>query len=511
MRKRLTYILATLVAVAAVGALSLTFIHKVGAEEVLKAPENLLYCGTCHTMETEVLTWQANAHKNVACLECHTEGDPGWIRHEFVDRNDSMAAAAKAHALSLKVAEQRCEECHAPQMDQLLKDITPKPLLASTKAPDAGKAMDTKAMHEKHIKGNAALKCVDCHTSDAHGPTEGSTPWRDQTHQVCLDCHAQKQVKIAVTGSTSCGACHTQPASVAPADHKDKTAWAKSHGAGAGNGTCGQCHLGDSAGPHTQISQPASFPSSTKDACASCHGGVQMPHPQGFISTHGKVAEASKAGTCDSCHAAPTATTTPVKGSAQTCNSCHAQSMPHPSGYLAIHGQQALAAPSTCTTCHSPSNPANPGASYAQTGYCVDCHLAPMPHPANYLALHGSDAKKLPATCEACHSPKNVARPTAPHANAGYCSNCHDSYEHQPGWVASHGTAVTESCATCHTLQGQPGQHNACSTCHTSNGQWHEKMWFAKHGPIVEKNGDASCLVCHNEVQPSCSKCHRDR
>ncbi|HWI50690.1 MAG TPA: cytochrome c3 family protein [Symbiobacteriaceae bacterium] len=510
MRKRLTYLLYLAVALAAVGALSFVFIHKADADNILKAPENLLYCGACHTMETEVLTWQANAHKNVACLECHEEGDPGWIRHEFVDRNSDMS---KAHPLEMKVAEQRCEECHQPQMEQILKDITPKPLAASTKAPNAGKAMDVKAMHEKHIKGDAKLNCVDCHTSDAHGPTVGSTPWRDATHKACLDCHEQKQVKIAVTGSTSCSACHTDPMAVAPADHKDKTVWSKAHGASATSGTCGECHLAESAGPHAQISKPDSFPSATKDACASCHAGVPMPHPDNFLSTHGKVSMASKAGTCESCHASTTAAgvASPVQGSAQSCDSCHAQPMPHPAGYLSIHGQKATANPSSCTACHSSANPANPGASYAKATYCIDCHLTTMPHSASFLALHGKEAQKAPATCEACHSPKNVARPTAPHANAGYCSNCHDSYEHPTGWVAAHGTAVTESCSTCHTLMGQQGQHNACSTCHTTDGKWHPDMWYVKHANEVNQKGDAACVTCHAEVEPSCSKCHRDR
>lgn len=550
-------------AALALGVVALNFLHpaNAGTEPAFKAEENVKFCGTCHSMEQEVLTWQANAHKDVSCLECHVEEDPGWIRHEFVDRNTEMKKASSP--LQLKVAENRCEECHQPQMEQLLKDITPKPINASTKAPDAGKPMDTKALHDKHLKGNAKTSCTDCHYSDAHGFTESSTPWREATHKLCLDCHEQKQVKIAVTGTTSCGACHTQPMTVAPVDHKDLTAWKVSHGDSAGSKTCGQCHLSDSAGPHVQLSNPQSFPSATKDACASCHSGVQMPHPDNFISTHGKVALATKTGTCESCHSASATGTAPRAGvDALSCTTCHAQPMPHPANFLSLHadkakaspasctachspankanpnalharssfcldchktpmphpadflathGQKAEASPSTCTTCHSSANPISPKASYAKASYCADCHLTPMPHPSAFVANHGAEAKKAPATCETCHSPKNVARPTAPHANAGYCSNCHDNYEHEAGWVGTHGTAVTASCSTCHTLQGQPGQHNTCAACHTSNGKWHDAMWFAKHGPIVTKQGDASCATCHNYVEPSCSKCHRDR
>jgi hypothetical protein len=527
-------------------------------------PEKLLYCGTCHSMEKETDTWQKSPHSSVACLQCHEESDVAWVKHELTDLGDSMAGKAQAkslHAIPLKAPDARCEECHADQMDEIMKDVTPAPMTPGAKtAGTPGKPMAIKAAHAVHTE-KVGLSCAECHTDSAHGTVLTGDALRDKAHEQCMSCHVEKQVKIAVIDSTSCGACHTDVASVTPADHKNAATWQKAHGKAAAAGTCGACHLDESAGTHAQIARPENFPSAAKDTCVACHSGMQMPHPDSFLSTHGKVSLKTPAGTCEACHSAGSQATA-ATGGAASCTSCHASSMPHPDNFLAQHGAAASANPascatchspnnianptayhassnfcsdchgtamphpadflskhgaaanadpSSCTNCHSPKNPINPGANYASVGYCQDCHLTPMPHPASFLSSHGAEAQKSPATCDACHSSKNVARPTAPHANAGYCASCHDSYEHEAGWVADHGSNIDQSCSTCHTLQGQPGQHNACSACHTGNGEWHPKMWFVSHAREVDKNGDEACMTCHNEVEPSCSKCHRDR
>jgi transposase-like protein len=134
-----------------------------------------------------------------------------------------------------------------------------------------------------------------------------------------------------------------------------------------------------------------------------------------------------------------------------------------------------------------------------------------MPHSADYLKSHGQQAMTAGITCEACHSAKNKANPTAAHASATFCNACHDQYQHQAGWVAGHGDKVDATCATCHTLVGQQGQHNACSTCHNSpDGKWHPDLFYVSHANVVQKQGRESCDTCHNEVQPKCSQCHRN-
>jgi predicted CXXCH cytochrome family protein len=424
----------------------------------------VLACGTCHSMEKQVSTWEQGPHQAVACLQCHDEGDPGWVRHEFVEKNTDMSAHAPADLRTpeLKAENDRCLTCHDKQLEMLKQDLTPPPVgKGAAASADTGKPLAIKAAHDVHLNGKAKLTCVDCHAQSAHGPVPGTDAWRDDAHSRCQTCHDQQQVTLKVTGDVSCSACHVDPAGVAPADHKDATAWMKTHGQASQTQSCGTCHLSETAGAHTALANPTAFPSTqSQDACAACHAGVTMPHAANYLANHGQAYLAAKEGTCETCHSPERTLVTPVP-------------------------------------------------EYAQPQFCTACHLQSMPHPANYLAAHGEQAMNQPATCEACHSRKNPAKPQAAHASTNFCASCHDAYQHPAGWVAGHGTKVDATCATCHTMQGQPGQHNACASCHTGE-KWHPDLFFVSHGREVEQNGKEGCMTCHNEVQPSCTQCHRD-
>jgi hypothetical protein len=469
-------------------------------------------CGKCHSMDKQVTEWQTSPHKDVACMECHEESQATWVRHELSDRNPEMAATKDpaVKVLPIKAINDRCLDCHASQLDAVKADKVPAPLKAGTVVANQGQPLPVNAAHTAHLKPENGLDCTTCHADSAHGPKAGTPEAKDATHTLCLDCHAQKNVTIKVTGSTSCGACHADPKTVTPPDHTDKAAWTKAHGDASKQGTCGECHLGPTAGAHGKLANSAAFPSSSPDACASCHAGIAMPHPQDWLNGHADKFSANKAA-CATCHGSKeNPANLPNTG---ICIECHQVPMPHSSNYLSVHGTNAeqLGA-GTCDTCHSPSkNPISPTPEHARADYCTACHQVPMPHSADYLKSHGQQAMTKGITCEACHSSKNKANPTAAHASATFCSSCHDQYQHQSGWVAAHGEKVDATCGTCHTLIGQPGQHNACSTCHSNpDGKWHPDLFYVSHANIVQKQGRESCDTCHNEVGPKCSQCHRN-
>ncbi len=443
MKSRKLLLVGSVVLLAAVAALGFFAAMSSGAGAATapaRVSESLLQCGTCHAMTEEVTTWQSGPHADVACLQCHVEGDPGWIRHEFADKNPDMAShpvTTSLHTIEPKLDGQRCEQCHEPQMTQILKDIEPAPLNGAQSGPL--RSMGVKAAHDLHLNGKADLACTDCH--DVHGAAPGTAARQEQVHRTCQECHDKQQVTLKPTGDTSCTACHLDATAVVPADHQPKAQWQRDHGKAAVTQSCTQCHTSDKS-------------------CTECHAGEPMPHPAGF---------------------------------------------------LAYHGQRAVASPAVCTACHSSSNPARPDAPHASAQFCADCHAGqPMPHPDAYLSAHGGDALKSPAACQACHSGENPARPTAAHASGAFCAACHDAYQHPAGWVASHGTKVNNSCTACHSTGSKQGGHNACSACHTSEGSWHPTMWFVSHGKVVNTEGKAACMKCHNEVQPACTQCHRN-
>lgn len=447
-------------------------------------PPQLMACASCHSMEQEVTTWRQSPHKDVACLQCHTEGDAERLRREIAERDADMSAhpqGAASRTIPLKVPNERCLDCHAPQMEYLLKDQAPPPLKApAVLSNKPGQPMVVNAMHDRHVNGPNAISCGECHLRSAHGPQAKTATRVDVVHSRCLECHTQKQVSMTVTGSVSCTACHTSVGSVTPKDHKNLIQWRTEHGkASATTGNCGECHLGESAGPTGKLTNPAVFKAGTQDACLACHG-VQLPHPEGWMQRH----------------------TGEFKTSAQTCANCHGTS-----------GQSMYARYS--------GNPA----AIANTGLCKDCHLLPMPHTGSFISAHGSESYKMPQVCAACHSTRNVAAQpvsAASSASRSFCASCHASYQHSSGWVAEHGTKVTDSCTACHAIQGTPSQlnqsiqptqiqHNTCAACHTGNDAWHPKMWFATHARAVETQGEATCAKCHDYVKPSCAECHRRR
>jgi len=463
-RRKINLLLIALTAVCSVVAVGIVWGHATSATPA-PSVQKVLFCGTCHSMDREVLAWQDSAHTNVACLQCHVDMDPSQMRSEFEDLTATMASkspTAFAHTIDMKVPNERCVDCHTPQMDQILGDLEPAKLKgiagANVTAPGP---MPVKAMHNTHLKGKPDMKCVDCHSSSAHGPNPATVERRDASHKLCQECHDQKKVAIPVPGTVSCAACHNKPSSVAPANHKSEAQWRKDHGKASNEKTCGECHLDDSAGAHGRLSQPAAFPTKAKDACASCHAGVAMPHQAGYVAVHGQVAMSTAKGTCETCHSAE-------------------------------------------------KNPITPTPAHAKGGFCTDCHAQPMPHPVNYAAAHGPDALKAPASCETCHSAKNVANPTAQHAAVNFCSTCHDKYQHPAGWITAHATKVTASCATCHTMLGEQGVHNACATCHSIRQGAHPQYWFVTHSKAIEAKGKASCMQCHDQIKPSCTQCHRN-
>ena len=53
----------------------------VGAVVTIAYTDTPTFCGSCHAMEPEIKGYEMSAHRNVACVECHTEpGLAGWFK-----------------------------------------------------------------------------------------------------------------------------------------------------------------------------------------------------------------------------------------------------------------------------------------------------------------------------------------------------------------------------------------------------------------------------------------------
>lgn len=98
-----------------------------------------------------------------------------------------------------------------------------------------------------------------------------------------------------------------------------------------------------------------------------------------------------------------------------------------------------------CYTCHAQK-------------FCDDCHGAPVPHPADFIAAHGDWGKKNPQSCVMCHGPADR-----------FCDDCH------------HGKSI-----------GYELDHN--------------RTWIQQHPAAVDKAGAKACFECHDPTY--CAHCH---
>jgi len=100
-----------------------------------------------------------------------------------------------------------------------------------------------------------------------------------------------------------------------------------------------------------------------KKFCSDCHGGIEMPHPAGFVSNHKAEAQAHPA-SCAKCHGSNASAT-------DACSSCHhsAPNVPNykfttSAAWLKEHGPASQASGvASCFTCHSPAD-------------CAKCHAS---------------------------------------------------------------------------------------------------------------------------------------
>src|SRR5512141_2797622 len=93
----------------------------VGAVATIAYTDTSEFCGKCHTMAPEMKGYAVSAHRNVACVECHTEpGLAGWFKAklngtrqliEVIAGTFPTPIPAPDHAM-LPPVEVTCKRCH---------------------------------------------------------------------------------------------------------------------------------------------------------------------------------------------------------------------------------------------------------------------------------------------------------------------------------------------------------------------------------------------------------------
>ena len=269
------------------------------------------FCSSCHEMNPEYKTWQASAHSNIGCVDCHIE--PGPI-NLMKDKIGAMVQVYKHVTVSYDspieypvehkgmIKNEQCKKCHSTN-----RQYSP--------------SGDIIVPHDRHIaKG---IKCVQCHAGVAHGlvaergaSMASEIPFDMWTSEVgakqmapqfsrprmdtCVTCH------IKEGQTTSCTKCHSEIG--VPASHKDQATWKVGHGvtARADVKACDKCHsygfvepIGDKKLTVEQYARDNQF-------CLDCHTKRPDNHAskedEGWLSAHKVVVKAKGIENCLACH-----------------------------------------------------------------------------------------------------------------------------------------------------------------------------------------------------------------
>lgn len=448
------------------------------------------YCTQgCH-VGTPDHSFSSAGHGAVSCQSCHGIAIGAGLRLAL-----SRSVGGKASAAHGAVRATSCTACHGPKSDAW-------PRVAATEG------------HRTHPTGVAALDCLSCHRTMAHGRQDaaavcgechGDSRLHDRAKHdegpkpQCLSCHnfsvprPDDPARAELT-TTACGRCHSEgvqrsadvvPATVVRAEDLH------------GDVDCKQCHQ-----PHEKQTRPPK-------PCRSCHqiqilsGSPNLPEEHVKCeSCHQQHQPLAKAGSlCVKCHEQARARSEASASTAlkhDECASCH---LPH----------TWAAAPNECVTCHKDEANLVAAKSPLKHQRCNNCH-----------EVHGNPPSG--AVCGSCHKPHAAKQRNAPakhqdctschksHAPSvqvpATCAECHKAALHQLVSLGP-GGHMKATCSGCHAVHGNPrADTKTCSACHKEKSAQAAKAGVSAH---------TRCESCHaphrfsvDSISPPCGKCHAE-
>lgn len=293
-------------------------------------------CSGCHRATPAV----AEAHDSAGCASCHRPGGPtGALRHLVAITRMSVIQLASPDSSPQPgewPEDSGCLRCHGAVMTE------------------EGPPRVTIRVRHSHL-AEAGLRCLECHSGVGHVVDAHDRP--RSVMGICLRCH---DGDAAVS---DCDACHlTRPSDVV-SEHRLHRPVRVGMG-----GTCSGCHS-----------------ARLESECVACHGGYEMPHPDGWMEGTHYLPGFVDQDRCMLCHEPPRGVEPAPHGSPTAnygggfCNRCHTYPTPHGSrsAWIVRHG------------------PASKGASVPQPE-CVPCHSSEF--VSSCTVCHAQE------TCDRCHA-----------------------------------------------------------------------------------------------------------
>lgn len=283
-------------------------------------------CRSCHTS----VAAPASPHQSAGCPSCHR---PAGV----------LGASRQAVALGRMVVRQYTEQVEttltagAGELDESACLRCHRGLMRA----DADRNRSVRLNHG-HL-WRLGVACGRCHDTYGHTP---QTATARSAMSECMRCHQRDG------DSVKCGYCHIgKPSDVASGER------VASRSGALVIRTCRGCHDAELAGE-----------------CVACHGGYEMPHPDGWVEDHPYDGLTDQSD-CHNCHRAPSGVPPAPHGAATGgyggafCNRCHTYPSPHgdSADWIRLHGPASRGRhvkQEVCLPCHSDT----------AVSACTECH-----------------------------------------------------------------------------------------------------------------------------------------
>jgi hypothetical protein len=284
--------------------------------------------------------------------------------------------------------------------------------------------------------GQAALKCLDCHT------------------EIATRLNARKGLhatyNIPAGSSQECARCHSEHNGedfplikwdIKTFDHKQTGYILEGKHTGL---TCNRCHtparITAQDRPAIKIKDLSRTYLGLSPACATCH---QDPH-------NGRLGS-----TCQQCH------------NSEDWKTVSVSQFDHAKTRYPLTG---LHAPVPCAKCHTPGQDGKPRYTGIPFNQCTDCHSDPH---------HGS----FPQGCQACHGTGGWKKISPATVN--------ERFDHSKTKYPLEGKHATVDCAQCHAGGNfkKPLPFQQCMDCHKPDPH---------NGQFAKRPGGGECAACHS-------------
>jgi len=462
-------ILALLILFGAAGG-ALVF----GSATVIAWTETADFCGRCHQMGPELQAYQAGAHADVACAECHVEpGVAGWVKAKINGTKQLVQVITGLYPKPvpppdhemLPSVKDTCERCHS--LDRLATTgVRTKTVFATDEnntrqfvglliRPGGGDTQDVERSVHWHVVQNVSFVSEDANEQTIDyirvDRTDGTTEEYVALSQVAIPSDVTPDLTRIKNGNTMRGM------------------------------DCLTCH--------NRVGHPIPSP----------RGGIDEDMTTGVLDATLPYLkrEAMNRLTADY----PDQAT--ADAAIDALRDFYTQQYPTIAQAKAVQIDAAIvelkrlylktATPDMKVS--AKTYPDNLG--HMDSVGCFRCHDG-----AHYQVVDGAiTTKTIPSTCDTCHTFPQIGQATASLPFGAPPATHQDKL-----YVFNHRTVANsidpggQTCGECHA-------RDFCANCHDTGAINidHDQMLY-NHADTAKTNGTTSCAYCHQPIQ--CSRCH---